>query len=411
MQMELTAQRIKKHLEDLSKYTSTPGQGVTRFPFTKEARMASEYIMARMAEIGLKTYMDNSGSVIGRLEGQIPETVMIGSHLDSVRCGGAYDGIAGAVCGIEAVRAIVEAGIKPYYSIEVVATNDEEGSRFKSGLFTGKVMDGQLSVDDIKRYRDEDGISVYDAMLEYGLDPDAIADNRRADVKAFIEVHIEQGPVLEAAKKDIGVVDVIVGIRRALVTVNGRADHIGTMPMNMRMDAVEAAAKVIANIGDRARKYPLAVATVGNLNVEPNILNIIPSKVTYSVDFRGTEQIHIDEQYQDMINDLDAVCSRFHMTYQIEETLNVAPVKLYDAFRSYIEESCHERGWSNMHIVSGAGHDAQVYGARMPAAMIFVPSVGGRSHCPEEYSEPRTLAMASATAFDTLLQICKEKQL
>ena len=272
-------------------------------------------------------------------------------------------------------------------------------------------MDGQLSVDDIKRYRDEDGISVYDAMLEYGLDPDAIADNRRADVKAFIEVHIEQGPVLEAAKKDIGVVDVIVGIRRALVTVNGRADHIGTMPMNMRMDAVEAAAKVIANIGDRARKYPLAVATVGNLNVEPNILNIIPSKVTYSVDFRGTEQIHIDEQYQGMINDLDAVCSRFHMTYQIEETLNVAPVKLYDAFRSYIEESCHERGWSNMHIVSGAGHDAQVYGARMPAAMIFVPSVGGRSHCPEEYSEPRTLAMASATAFDTLLQICKEKQL
>lgn len=411
MQMELTAQRIKKHLEDLSKYTSTPGQGVTRFPFTKEARMASEYIMARMAEIGLKTHMDNSGSVIGRLEGQIPETVMIGSHLDSVRCGGAYDGIAGAVCGIEAVRAIVEAGIKPYYSIEVVATNDEEGSRFKSGLFTGKVMDGQLSVDDIKRYRDEDGISVYDAMLEYGLDPDAIADNRRADVKAFIEVHIEQGPVLEAAKKDIGVVDVIVGIRRALVTVNGRADHIGTMPMNMRMDAVEAAAKVIANIGDRARKYPLAVATVGNLNVEPNILNIIPSKVTYSVDFRGTEQIHIDEQYQGMINDLDAVCSRFHMTYQIEETLNVAPVKLYDAFRSYIEESCHERGWSNMHIVSGAGHDAQVYGARMPAAMIFVPSVGGRSHCPEEYSEPRTLAMASATAFDTLLQICKEKQL
>lgn len=411
MQMELTAQRIKKHLEDLSKYTSTPGQGVTRFPFTKEARMASEYIMARMAEIGLKTYMDNSGSVIGRLEGQIPETVMIGSHLDSVRCGGAYDGIAGAVCGIEAVRAIVEAGIKPYYSIEVVATNDEEGSRFKSGLFTGKVMDGQLSVDDIKRYRDEDGISVYDAMLEYGLDPDAIADNRRADVKAFIEVHIEQDPVLEAAKKDIGVVDVIVGIRRALVTVNGRADHIGTMPMNMRMDAVEAAAKVIANIGDRARKYPLAVATVGNLNVEPNILNIIPSKVTYSVDFRGTEQIHIDEQYQGMINDLDAVCSRFHMTYQIEETLNVAPVKLYDAFRSYIEESCHERGWSNMHIVSGAGHDAQVYGARMPAAMIFVPSVGGRSHCPEEYSEPRTLAMASATAFDTLLQICKEKQL
>lgn len=411
MCLESISERIKKQLDDLSRFTATPGQGVTRFPFTNEARLASDYITVLMEEAGLIVHMDNSGSVIGRLEGQVPETLMIGSHLDSVRCGGAYDGIAGVICGIEAIRQLMSSNVRPYYSIEVIATNDEEGSRFKSGLFTGKVLDGQLSVDDIRRFKDSDGVSVYQAMKNYGLDPDDIADNRRTDIRAFLEVHIEQGPVLEKQKKDIGIVDVIVGIRRALVTVNGRADHIGTMPMDLRMDAVEAASKVIANIGDRARNYPLAVATVGNLEIEPNIVNIIPSKVVYSVDFRGTEQQHIDEQYNGMLEDLSTICNRFHMTFQVEETLNVAPVRLNDTFRYYIADSCAKHDWSNMHIVSGAGHDAQVFGARIPAAMIFVPSIGGRSHCPEEYSEPHTLAMASLTACDVLLSICEDRLL
>lgn len=411
MTIEPIAQRIRAQLGELRAFTATPGNGVTRFPFTPEARAASEYIKARMEEIGLAVRMDNSGSVIGRLEGQVPDTVMIGSHLDSVRFGGAYDGIAGVVCGIEAVRQLIEGGGQPYYSIEVIATNDEEGSRFKSGLFTGKVLDAQLTVDDIRRYKDEDGVSVYDAMKAYGLDPDAIAANKRNDIKAFLEVHIEQGPILEAEQKDIGIVDIIVGIKRALVTVHGRADHVGTMPMNMRMDAVEAASKVIAGIGDRARQFPQAVATVGSLNVEPNIVNIVPSQVSYTVDFRGATRDVIEAQYQGMLDDLRAVTERFHMTFDVEETLWVDPVELSGDFRRYIEESCTERGYSNMHILSGAGHDAQVFGARMPAAMIFVPSIGGRSHCPEENTDERTLAQASVAACDTLRQICAEKKL
>lgn len=201
MCLESISERIKKQLDDLSRFTATPGQGVTRFPFTNEARLASDYITVLMEEAGLIVHMDNSGSVIGRLEGQVPETLMIGSHLDSVRCGGAYDGIAGVICGIEAIRQLMSSNVRPYYSIEVIATNDEEGSRFKSGLFTGKVLDGQLSVDDIRRFKDSDGVSVYQAMKNYGLDPDDIADNRRTDIRAFLEVHIEQGPVLEKQKK------------------------------------------------------------------------------------------------------------------------------------------------------------------------------------------------------------------
>ena len=405
------AGRIRKQLEDLRAFTATPGNGVTRFPFTPEARAATEYLKERMEEAGLTVSLDNSGSLVGRMEGERPETVMIGSHLDSVRFGGAYDGIAGVVCAIEAARLLKGDGKKPYYSIEVIATNDEEGSRFKSGLFTGKVMDGQLTVEDIKRYRDENGVSVYDAMKEYGLDPDGIDQHRRKDILAFLEVHIEQGPVLEAEGKEIGIVDIIVGIKRALVTVNGRADHVGTMPMNMRMDAVEAASKVIANIGDRARQYPQAVATVGSVRVEPNIVNIVPEKVAFSVDFRGVTPEIIQAQYDGMVEDLRRVTERFHMSFDVEETLYVAPVEMSRDFREYIEESCVRRGYSHMHIVSGAGHDAQVFGARMPASMIFVPSIGGRSHCPEELSDEKTLAMASLSAADVLRRICEEKKL
>lgn len=162
MEIEDSEQRLRYQLEKLSTFTSTPGNGVTRFPFTPEAREASLYIRKCMEEIGLAVRLDNSGSVIGRLEGQISDTVMIGSHLDSVKSGGAYDGIAGVMCAIEAVRLFQKNGEKPYYSIEVIATNDEEGSRFKSGLFTGKVLYAQLSVEDIRRYIDAEGISVYE---------------------------------------------------------------------------------------------------------------------------------------------------------------------------------------------------------------------------------------------------------
>ena len=405
MEIAKSTLRIKNALEALTAFNATPGQGVTRFPFTDAARQASDYIQELMASVGLKVSLDNTGSVIGRLEGQVPETIMTGSHLDSVQHGGAYDGIAGVVTSIEALRLFQEQGIKPYYSYEVIATNDEEGSRFSTGLFTGKVLLGQLTVDDIKGYRDAQGISVYQAMEAYGLKPEEINQHVRKDLKAFLEVHIEQGPLLEMEQKNIGIVDAIVGMKRALITIHGRADHSGTMPMHLRKDAMEVAAKVIARIGDRARKYPPAVATVGNLTVEPNIVNIVPSRVKFFIDFRATEAAVIKTMYQEMLADLEQYCQELGMRFTAEETLWVEPVQLQDGLKQYIESSCQKRNFSHMHIISGAGHDAQVFGAQLPAAMIFVPSIGGRSHCPEENTDPATLAMAAQVLCDTLLQI------
>ena len=406
-ELKLIEDNIIKALDALQEFTATPGCGVTRFPYSKEAREACAYLKERMEAVGLAVRMDNSGAVIGRLEGKSPATIMIGSHFDSVKHGGAYDGIAGVVCAIEVARLLKESGTELGYSLEVIATNDEEGARFNVGLFTGKVLLGQLSSEDLKAQVDADGVSVYQAMAAYGLKPEEIAEHKRDDIKAFIEIHIEQGPVLEAEHKEIGIVDVIVGIKRARIRINGRADHAGTMPMHMRKDALEQATKVISKIGDRARLFRNCVATVGYLQVEPNVMNIIPQSVTFVVDIRGVDEETIMTQYYSLLADLDKMSLESGLTYDVENLLYAEPVRMDEEIKGHFETSCIERQYDYMHLPSGAGHDAQIFGAQLPAAMLFVPSAGGRSHCPEEKSEAKDLAKAVLVAYDALQTMCE----
>ena len=406
-ELKLIEDNIIKALDALQEFTATPGCGVTRFPYTTEAREACAYLKERMEVVGLAVRLDNSGAVIGRLEGKSPATIMIGSHFDSVKHGGAYDGVAGVVCAIEVARLLKESGTELGYSLEVIATNDEEGARFNVGLFTGKVLLGQLTSEDLKAQVDADGVSVYQAMAAYGLKPEEIAEHKRDDIKAFIEIHIEQGPVLEAEHKEIGIVDVIVGIKRARIRINGRADHAGTMPMHMRKDALEQATKVISKIGDRARLFRNCVATVGYLQVEPNVMNIIPQSVTFVVDIRGVDEETIMTQYYSLLADLDKMSLESGLTYDVENLLYAEPVRMDEEIKCHFETSCIERQYDYMHLPSGAGHDAQIFGAQLPAAMLFVPSAGGRSHCPEEKSEAKDLAKAVLVAYDALQTMCE----
>ena len=401
-ELKIIETNIVNALEALQEFTATPGCGVTRFPYTEEARAACAYLRERMEAVGLAVRLDNSGAVIGRLEGKKPATIMIGSHFDSVKHGGAYDGIAGVVCAIEVARLLKESGKELGCSLEVIATNDEEGARFNAGLFTGKVLLGQLTCEDIKGQVDADGISVYQAMAAYGLKPEEIAQHKRDDIKAFIEIHIEQGPVLEAEHKEIGIVDVIVGIKRARIRINGRADHAGTMPMHMRKDALEQATKVISKIGDRARLFRNCVATVGFLQVEPNVMNIIPQSVTFVVDIRGVDEESIMAQYYSLLADLDKMSLESGLTYDVENLLYAEPVLMDEEIKGHFEMSCITREFEYMHLPSGAGHDAQIFGAKLPAAMLFVPSARGRSHCPEEKSEASDLAKAVLVAYDAV---------
>lgn len=398
---------IEKHLKSLSHFSSTIGNGVTRFPFTKEAREAVEYLKDEMEKIGLITRIDASGAVIGRLEGKEKKSILIGSHYDSVKNGGEFDGIAGVVCGIEVARLLKEKDIIPKYSLEIIGTNDEEGARFKSGFFSSKAMLGDLKVSDLKDFKDSDNISIYEAMKNYGLDPEAINEAARSleDIKAFIEIHIEQGPVLENHKKDIGIVDTIVGMQRYIVSIRGRADHAGTTPMDMRLDAVEVASKIISNIGDIARLYKDAVATVGSIKVLPNEINTIAENVTFSIDIRSTKQEVIDSIYSKIMNLIEETTNLFQSKFKVSNTLFVKPVNMNESLKERIEDSCIKREFSYEYINSGAGHDSLPMASAVDTAMIFVPSKKGRSHCKEEFTSYEHLAKATLVALDVVTNI------
>lgn len=398
---------IEKHLRALREFTSTYGNGVTRFPFTKEAKRAVQYLEDEMNNIGLQTRIDESGAIIGRLEGKEKRTIIIGSHYDSVKYGGEFDGIAGVVCGLEVARLLKEKDFLSKYSIEIIGTNDEEGARFKSGFFTSKAMIGQLKVSDLREFKDADNISIYDAMKEYGLNPEAIQEAKRNldDIKAFLEIHIEQGPILENHQKDIGVVDTIVGMQRYMVNIQGRADHAGTTPMDMRIDAVEVASKVISNIGNIARTYKNAVATVGSMKVLPNEINTIANDVTFSIDIRSTKKEIVNSIYEKIKEQINNITSKYNSTYSITNTLCVNPIDMNEALKEKIEESCIKRNFLYEHINSGAGHDSLPMAEFIDTAMIFVPSKGGRSHCSEEFTSYEHLAKATLVALDTISNI------
>ncbi len=401
------ALNIEKHLKALREFTATSGNGVTRFPFTTEAKMAVKYLEDEMTKSGLKTRIDESGAIIGRLEGEEKTTIIIGSHYDSVKYGGEFDGIAGVVCGLEVARLLKEKDFSTKYSIEIIGTNDEEGARFKSGFFSSKAMLGQLKALELKEFKDADNISIYDAMKEYGLNPEAIYKAKRnlEEIKAFLEIHIEQGPILEKHEKDIGIVDTIVGMQRYMVTIQGRADHAGTTPMDMRIDAVEIAAKVISNIGDIARAYENAVATVGCIKVFPNEINTIAKNVTFSIDIRSTKQENINSIYEKIKGQIENISRRYTSRYSIINTLCVNPVDMNEEVKEKIEESCIKRNFLYEYINSGAGHDSLPMAEAVDTAMIFVPSKAGRSHCREEFTNYEHLAKATLVALDVITNI------
>lgn len=397
--------RIATDLEGLKQFTATPGNGCTRLPFTKEAREAVEYLKGIMTEAGLEVHEDVVGNVFGIMKGEDTEApcVMMGSHYDSVRNGGNFDGIAGVVCAIEAARQLKERGIKPKRNFVVVGFCDEEGMRFGTGYFGSGAMLGKRDVEYCKKFKDTDGISIYDAMVSYGLDPERIGEAKWPDgsIGSFMELHIEQGPVLDAEKIELGLVDCIVGIQRYMVTVHGRADHAGTTPMDMRLDAVDAATKVISRIPDWAReKGNGTVATTGYIKTTPGGMNIVAEKVEFTVDIRSTNNDYINDITTKIRVALEIETQKMGGSYEMDNKLTITPVKLSEEMLQIMEDDCKAKGISCKRLPSGAGHDSLEIGQVLPAVMLFVPSIGGRSHCPVEFTKYSDFAKASVIMTD-----------
>ncbi|MCK5763278.1 MAG: Zn-dependent hydrolase, partial [Clostridiales bacterium] len=284
--MKTSFDRIKNDIIELGKFNSTPGYGLTRFSLTKEERDAREYLRNELSKLDVEIYEDAAGTLFGRRKGvddSLP-VIMIGSHFDSVKNGGNFDGPPGVIMGLEIFRTLEEQKIKTKYPLEFVAMIEEEGGRFGAGVFGSRAMVGLVDYAQLKRNKDADGISMAEAFESFGFDPAKIGTAKRdpKNVKAFIELHIEQGPILEKTKRDVGIVEFIVGITEFNVVIKGRPDHAGTTPMNMRADALSVASKLIAIIDD----LPTAenngtVATVGALSVKPGAANIIAGEVKF----------------------------------------------------------------------------------------------------------------------------------
>ena len=407
-------ERVKQQIYSLASFTASPGQGVTRLCFTPEEAQARDYISQCMREAGLTVYTDAAGNLFGRREGldSAAPVVMFGSHIDSVRNGGMFDGIAGVVAALEVARTIGQKGLVTRHPIEICALTEEEGSRFGSGLYGSRAMVDGISPEELDR-QDSAGIRKGEAMQAFGLDPEKIheARRKRGDIKAFLELHIEQGPILQRSGKVIGIVDYIVGIRVFKIKVTGSADHAGTTPMNARHDALVGASLVVADVERIALEVGShAVATVGSLHVKPGSFNVVPSTVEFTVDMRAPSNSALDLAEAKLSQTIERICRPRGVNYEIGRALSVDPVPTSPQIASILERHAVGLGLPHMHVNSGAGHDAMVMAKIAPIGLVFVPSAGGKSHSPDEWTEFEHIAAGADLMLKTVLELAEVVQ-
>ena len=386
-------ERIQKDIESLAKFSCVEGIGCTRYTYTKEFRQAADYIISEMKAAGLEVREDPIGIIIGRLEGKNPNApvIMTGSHFDTVKTGGRFDGPAGVVTALETARVFHDEGFQPECPIEFVALPEEEGARFGGGLFGSRAICGQLKEGEIENYRDWDGVSIAEAMKEYGLDPAKAHESQRkpGDIGLFLELHIEQGPILENNKIDVGIVDAIVGLKTFVVTVKGRSDHAGTTPLNMRADTMVAAARAICAGTDKAKELnDGTVVTFGRVETKPGAFNIVAKETVFNIDCRSRGLESVDTVIAAVRESLEkSAAENPGLSFEMFESLRANPVPMKPEVKALLEEKAAECGISTMQLLSGAGHDAMIMGSLCDVAMVFVPSKDGRSHVPEEWTD------------------------
>ncbi|WP_240688960.1 Zn-dependent hydrolase [Ammoniphilus sp. YIM 78166] len=382
---------VAERLSKMAAIGVTPEGGITRYPYTKEEREVKEVFRGWMESIGLEVHVDPIGNLFGRLIGENPElpVVMTGSHLDTVPNGGAFDGALGCLSSLMAIEAIIKQGLKPQRTIELAVFVDEEGARFKNGIFGSRAMMGEVTAEQLKNFSDADGITLEEAMKEQGYLPGQIllGKRRAEDIFAFLELHIEQGKILENEEKNIGIVNGIAGPSWRTFTFLGNTDHAGNTPMHMRKDTVTAAAEFILGVEKLPRTFsPTAVATVGRMNVFPNGTNIIAGKTEVVVDARDIHVDKRDELLEAITQLAHEIAQARELEVKVESGISIPPVMVPDSIQSMIARAAERHGLSTRTLPSGAGHDAMILGKYVPSGMIFVPSHKGKSHSPEEWT-------------------------
>jgi allantoate deiminase len=369
-------------LDEVARLGADDG-GVSRFAWTPELASANGWFVERLEELGLSAEIDAAGNAIGRWDEGEGSAILVGSHLDTVPRGGRYDGALGVLAALDVVRRLKEDGVSLRRPLWVVSFNDEEGSRFQTGMLGSRAFVGDLDLDDWRRR------GVADAMGDAGFDFERLPEARAVEaVGAYLELHIEQGPVLEQEGLDLGVVTAIAGLLGFRVRLTGEANHAGTTPMASRRDALAGAARIALALRDEARSRGDMTVNVGILEVQPGGFNVIPGVAEFTVDVRAGEADGYARVERFARQLFERVASEEQLGLDVAVTHRKPPVPLDPELQGLLETAAAEEGATVRRMPSGAGHDAMVLGKHVPAGMLFVPSRAGISHSPDEFTPP-----------------------
>ncbi|HKH33802.1 MAG TPA: allantoate amidohydrolase [Beijerinckiaceae bacterium] len=378
--------RVMALVDALARHTDEPGR-LTRLYLSQAHRATAEATLGIMREAGLDARIDAVGNVIGRYEGERAgaPALIVGSHLDSVVDAGRFDGPLGVVCGIVAVEALAREGLRLPFAIEAAAFGDEENVRFPTNLSTSYALAGRYDPKWLDA-PDADGIVLRDALVGFGGDPDGVpaVARRPKEVVGYLEVHIEQGPLLEAKNLPVGIVSAINGITRARARVVGEAGHAGTVPMKMRRDALAAVAEMIALVERIGARREDTVATVGVAQVRPGAVNVIPGEVDFTIDARAPHDPLRNAMVEDIERELRAIAERRGVSFAVDPFMDSPATAMEPQLIAALEEGARALGVPPFRLPSGAGHDAVAMATLCPAAMLFVRCKGGISHNPAE---------------------------
>lgn len=406
--LQVNRDRLMQSIAQLAEIGALPNGGVQRLAFSEEDCLARELVQRWMREAKMQITIDPAGNIFGRYDGranspsnQPVAALMTGSHIDTVPNAGHYDGAYGVLAGLEVVRSLRDNQLTLNHPLDVVVFADEERT-----MVGCKALSGNLG-HDAEAYRSATGESIEQCLEKVGgnWSRRSFARLTPADVAAFVELHVEQGPVLEAARKEIGVVTGIVGQRRYIFTVKGQASHAGTTPMSMRKDALVAASKLVLAVHTLGNRVGDQVATVGSLEASPNVANTVPDYVELSLDIRDLDDAHLDQLMMKLQEEMAIIAIETKTKIEISPLLRNQPSLANSHIQHAIAQVCDQLSLSHMHLPSRASHDAQEMAQITDMGMIFVPSESGISHSETEYTSPEQCVQGANVLLHTLLQL------
>ena len=405
--LRVDGSRLHHSIDELAQIGALEGGGVCRLAFTRADKDGRDYVESRMRSLGLQIRVDGIGNLMGIRAGLTQEaTVACGSHSDTVATGGRFDGSVGVLAGLEVMEVLNEAQVTTRRPLAVIDFVNEEGARFMPDMMGSLVVRGDLKVEESRRIAGIDGILLGEDLDRFGFGGGD--DFGKDPIGCYVELHIEQGPVLEQESMNIGVVEGVQGIRWIAFTLRGAAAHAGATPIHLRHDAAYVAGEIVRC----ARRFSMEIAgqraTVGSLSLLPNLVNVVAEEARLTVDLRNPDVARLGRAEDELYRFVNQTAAAEGVLVESEKRVDVAPVTFDLGMVSEVDAAAHSLGYSSMRMISGAGHDAQIMAEVCPTAMIFIPSRAGVSHNIHEYTAPEDIERGANVLLQTLLSLAGE---